>query len=189
MPKLISFMRVHSAGLSSLGLLIVVGTATAVGIYQRQQGGFWEIRYVELLSFAGTSVAGAWVAYFVSKRLAAISGKQQMVMARLSEIDVSLKSLHGTWVRHCDAPSVDTFRDIRNTCRSLGVLISSVADLDGIDAEDLRDNWIRLRKVATMDISESRGMSQGSLERTTGESSFDACRISALRLAGSVHTS
>lgn len=189
MRKARDFSSKHAAALSSIGLVLLVGAATALGFWQRRLGGFWEIRYVELLSFAGTALVGAWVAYFVSKRLASISSRQQMVMGRLVEIDAAVRQLHQTWSRHCDDPNTNSFREITTGARSLGVLVSSVADLDGIDAEDLREKWIQVRKLATMHIGASAGLAPSSQERTRAETAFDDCRVATLRLASDLFQS
>lgn len=175
-----------AAAASVVGLLAALLVAVATSVLLRHLGGFWEVRYVELMSFGGTVLVGAWGTYFISKRLAAVSGRQQMVVNRLTEIDAALLRLHGVWSKHCDGPSADRFRDVVSSFRSLGVLVSSVADLDGVEAEELRGRWIALRKAATMNISENVGLDRHSVARTMAESCFDDCRMSALTVASNL---
>jgi hypothetical protein len=184
MPKSVGS---RAAGLSLAVLLIVLLAAVFLSVFRRHLGGFWEVRYVELLSFAGTMLIGVWGTYFISKRLAAVSGRQQMVMSRLTEIDAALLRLQVAWSEHCDAPSPARFRSVVGSFRSLGVLVSSVADLDGVEAEELRGRWIALRKAATMSIGENVGLGRDSVERTKAESCFDDCRMSSLSVASSLY--
>lgn len=162
-----------------VGLLIASsGVLLACVGYYYPHKGFWNVRFIEVVSTCGTLLVGVYVSSYLARVMMSRDVRRSLAHAELDALDLQLAQLDEAWMRHVEVFDTATSAGVMAGIRRSGMAITRVKKC-GVDVARTLELFIQAKRIMTLN-NYGPGLQVPATQATAARTGIDNLRLEIL---------